>query len=321
MLNKDALPKLSGATIRDTAGDKIGKVGQVYVDATSGEPEWVTTKTGILGNKQSFIPLQRAGFDGDDLQVGVTKDKVDSAPAIEEDSELSGSEEDQLYRYYGLTQGTSQQSDAGTEATGTAGTGGTAGTAGTGPAAGTAGTTSGTAGAGSAGAAGAGAAGAGAAGAGAAGATGSESGRHDAEAGTTRQTGDSAMTRSEEHLNVGTERVTSGRVRLHKYVVTETEQVQVPVSHEEVRVEREPISEQNRAAATSGDDIGDAEHEVTLHAERPVVNKETEPVERVRLETETVSDTESVSGDVRKEQIEVEDERHEGGQSGSSQGS
>jgi stress response protein YsnF len=36
------------------------------------------------------------------------------------------------------------------------------------------------------------------------------------------------------------------------------------------------------------------------------VTKETVPKERVRLETDVVQDTETVSGEVRKEQIEVE---------------
>jgi uncharacterized protein (TIGR02271 family) len=118
-----------------------------------------------------------------------------------------------------------------------------------------------------------------------------------------------AMTRSEEQLKVGTERVETGKVRLVKHVVTEEQQIRVPVSHEEVRLEREPISDANRRAAMSGQDITESEHEVTLHAEKPVVNKETVPVEQVRLSKDTVSDTETVSGTVRKEQINVEDNR------------
>ncbi|MGI8693547.1 MAG: DUF2382 domain-containing protein [Geodermatophilaceae bacterium] len=49
------------------------------------------------------------------------------------------------------------------------------------------------------------------------------------------------------------------------------------------------------------------EHEVTLRAEKPVVGTETEAVERVRLGKETVTGTETVSGEVRKEQIEFDD--------------
>lgn len=117
---------------------------------------------------------------------------------------------------------------------------------------------------------------------------------------------DDAMTRSEERLNVGTERVEAGRARLRKYITTRNESVQVPVSREEVRVEREPITEANRDQAMSGTDLTEDEHEVTLHEERAVVNKETVPVERVRLDTDTVTDSEQVTEEVRAEQIEVD---------------
>ncbi|MFD4683152.1 YsnF/AvaK domain-containing protein, partial [Streptomyces sp. NPDC058461] len=122
----------------------------------------------------------------------------------------------------------------------------------------------------------------------------------------TGMTDDSAMTRSEEQMHVGVERREAGRARLRKYVVTEEVQRTVPVRHEEVRVEREPITEANRDAALSGPEITEAEHEVTLHEERPVVETETVPVERVRLATEEHVEEETVRGEVRKERIETE---------------
>lgn len=118
---------------------------------------------------------------------------------------------------------------------------------------------------------------------------------------------DDAMTRSEEHLNVGTEQVEAGRARLRKYVVTEQQTVSVPVSHEEVVVEREPITDANRGDAYDGPAISEEEHEVVLHAEQPVVTTEAVAVERVRIGTETVTEEQSVSGEVRKEQIDVDD--------------
>lgn len=121
-------------------------------------------------------------------------------------------------------------------------------------------------------------------------------------------TADDAMTRSEERLRAGTRTRETGRVRLRKHVVTEHQQVTVPVSHEEVVVEREPVS---RASAV-GDvapTISDEECEVVLHEERPVVEKEAEVVERVRLGTRTVTGEETVSGEVRKEEIEVDADR------------
>jgi uncharacterized protein (TIGR02271 family) len=125
---------------------------------------------------------------------------------------------------------------------------------------------------------------------------------------TSGPTTDNAMTRSEERLRAGTETQEVGRARLRKHVVTEHEQVTVPVSHEEVRVEREPIADADRGAAADGPAISEEEHEITLRAERPVVTTEAEPVERVRLGTETVRDEETVSGEVRKEQIELDDD-------------
>jgi uncharacterized protein (TIGR02271 family) len=80
------------------------------------------------------------------------------------------------------------------------------------------------------------------------------------------------------------------------------------VQREEVRVEREPITDANIDAATSGPAISEEEHEVTLHEEAPVVEKRAVPRERVRLEKDTVTDEHQVSEEVRKEQIEVDDQ-------------
>ena len=118
---------------------------------------------------------------------------------------------------------------------------------------------------------------------------------------------DEAMTRSEEELRVGTETRERGRVRLRKYVTTETQQVTVPVQREEVRVEREPVTDANLDDATSGPELTESEHEVVLHEERPVVDKEVVPRERVRLDTDTVTEERQVGEEVRKEQIEVDE--------------
>ncbi|MEU4621923.1 PRC and DUF2382 domain-containing protein [Actinoplanes sp. NPDC023801] len=117
---------------------------------------------------------------------------------------------------------------------------------------------------------------------------------------------DDAMTRSEERLTVDTETEQVGRARLRKYVVAEKAQVTVPVSHEEVRIDREPITEANRARALDGPDITESEHEVRLYAERPVVETQVEAVERVRLAKETVTEEQTVGGQVRKEHIEAD---------------
>jgi uncharacterized protein (TIGR02271 family) len=246
MIDRDDVTTLSGATVRTDGGGKIGKVVQVYLDDETGQPEWVTVRTGLFGTKESFVPLAAARLERGELVVDATKEKVNGAPRIDEDDHLSEQQEAEIYHYYGISAGTAPYG-TGRNRTGT---------------------------------------------------------RHRDTPG--RKT-DTAMIRSEERLRAGTERVEAGRARLRKYVVTDTEQVQVPVSREEVRVEREPITDANRDAAYSGPAISEEEHEVTLRAERPVVQTEAVPVERVRLDKEKVTDTETVSGEVRKEKVELDE--------------
>jgi uncharacterized protein (TIGR02271 family) len=119
-------------------------------------------------------------------------------------------------------------------------------------------------------------------------------------------TTDDAMTRSEEELRVGTAKRERGRARLRKYVVTEEVQQTVPVAREEVRVEREPITDANVGQALDGPEISEEEHEVVLHEEEPVVEKRTVPKERVRMGKETRTDDAQVSEEVRKERIEAD---------------
>jgi uncharacterized protein (TIGR02271 family) len=123
---------------------------------------------------------------------------------------------------------------------------------------------------------------------------------------TSGPTTDDAMTRSEEELRVGKMDRERGRARLRKHVVTEQVQQTVPVRREEVRVEREPITDENVDQALGGPEISEEEHEVVLHEEQPVVEKRTVPKERVRMDKDSVTDEAQVSEEVRKEQIEAE---------------
>jgi uncharacterized protein (TIGR02271 family) len=120
-------------------------------------------------------------------------------------------------------------------------------------------------------------------------------------------TTDDAMTRSEEELRVGTTQREAGRARLRKYVVEDQVTQTVPVRREEVRIEREPITDANVDAATEGPAISEEEHEVVLHEEQAVVDKQVVPKERVRLDKETYTEEQQVSDTVRKEQIDVDD--------------
>ena len=128
----------------------------------------------------------------------------------------------------------------------------------------------------------------------------------DAGRDTSGPTTDSAMTRSEEELKVGTTEREKGRARLRTYVVTEHVQTTVPVRREEVVVEREPITDANVDQAMDGPVISDEEHEVVLHEEEVVVEKRAVPKERVRLGKEVVVEEQQVGADVRKEQLSLE---------------
>jgi uncharacterized protein (TIGR02271 family) len=262
-----------GRTLVDHEGDKIGKIDELYYDEQGGQPEWALVNTGLFGTKKTFVPIRSATPAGEDLRVPVSKDQVKNAPRVDADQELSEQEERRLFDHYEVPY-TTEGSTTATGAPGTAASGTAA----------------------------------------------NDTAANDRDADTGRATGnghdtrgpttDEAMTRSEEELHVGTTERESGRVRLRKYVVTENVQTTVPVRREEVRVEREPITDSNRDQAMSGAEISEEEHEVVLHEEEPVVEKRTVPKERVSLGTETHQDERQVSEEVRKEQIEVDDSQH-----------
>lgn len=252
MIDRTTIDRVIGTTAYDRDGDKLGKVGQVYVDTDSGRPLWASVHTGMFGLSESFVPLENATLEGDELRVAYEKDRVKDAPRVEADREISEEEQSQLWEYYGLS-GSSSMNDYDTTGT----TGGFDTTRGAG---------------------------------------------HDTSGPNT----DDAMTRSEEQLSVDKRNVETGRARLRKHIVTENQTVTVPVEREEVRLEREPITDANRDDALRGADLSEEEHEVTLHEEQVVVDKKTVPVERVRVDKETRVDNERVSENVRKEQIDFD---------------
>jgi uncharacterized protein (TIGR02271 family) len=124
---------------------------------------------------------------------------------------------------------------------------------------------------------------------------------------TSGPTTDQAMTRSEEELRVGKTQRESGRARLRKYVVTDEVTETVPVQREEVRIEREPITDANVGNAMDGPAISEEEHEVVLHEEEVVAEKRAVPKERVRLDKDTVTEERQISEEVRREEIDIDD--------------
>jgi sporulation protein YlmC with PRC-barrel domain len=89
MTSGDELRSLVGSTAFDRAGEKIGTVGQVYVDDDTGQPTWVTVQTGLFGTGESFVPVEGAALGGDRVTVAYDKATVKDAPHIREDSHLS----------------------------------------------------------------------------------------------------------------------------------------------------------------------------------------------------------------------------------------
>jgi uncharacterized protein (TIGR02271 family) len=261
MIGTDTISRVIGQDVYDESGEKIGSAAEVYLDDETGQPEWVTVRTGLFGTKESFVPIRNADLTDDGVRVPVSKTQVKDAPKIDADGHLSPEEEQELYRYYGLGAGTTTD----TAPTDNVPTDTTTTQKGAGfdarPPVG-----------------------------------------HDTSGPTT----DNAMTLSEERLDVGTRSEEVGRARLRKYVVTENVTQTVPVAREEVRIEREPITDANIGDAMDGPAISEEEHEVTLHAERAVVNKEAVPVERVRLDKATVTEEATVTEGLRKEEIEAD---------------
>ncbi|GGC94288.1 hypothetical protein GCM10011512_21630 [Tersicoccus solisilvae] len=339
-----SIEQLQSATVIDQDGDKIGDVGQVYVDDATGDPSWVTVRTGLFGTKETFIPLDRAQSDANGVRVPYEKKFVKDAPNMNEDEHLSPEQEAELYRYYGLDAGTGSDAGRDTGRSGTAGVG-------TGTAAGTASDRTGTEGeytdidrdgtragltdtgdtTGTAGYASPGTGrlddgrttGTSGVDADAVGTSGYTADLRDPDTATTGTAttagtaglaetdraghddlGDESIVRREERLRVGTETRETGRLRLRKHVVTENQTVTVPVEREEVTIEREPIAD---GESHTGGTIGtDEEQTITLTEEVPVVEKEVVDAERINVHRDTVQDEQSVSGEIRKEEIDVD---------------
>jgi uncharacterized protein (TIGR02271 family) len=256
MSNPDTM---TGASVNGRDGSTLGKVDAIYYDNDTNRPEWAAVKSGLFGKHVSLVPLQDGSWDGNVLTVPFDKEALKSAPHHDPESELSATEEEELYDHYGM----SSSGDASTSADDAQRASGDSRRDRTG-----------------------------------------EPGVQGRDA--SGPTTDDAMTRSEERLHVGTEEREVGRARLRKHIVTENVTTTVPVSHEEVTLEREPITEANRGDALAGEDLSEEAHEVTLTEQRPIVDKETVPVERVRLGTETVTDDQQVGDTVRKEVIDAE---------------
>jgi stress response protein YsnF len=303
--------RLKKAAVIGRDGRKLGTVAAVYYDNDTDRPAWVAVRTGLFGLDVSLVPLAAAHLRGDDLHVPFDKEQLRSAPHHDPGLELGPQDERDLFDHYGVPHGARHTSGA----SGTPTPAGRAGPAVPGAAE-------------------------------AAGDDRAAAGGTGVPVGTDvpGPTAGAAMTRSEERLRVRTESQPVERVRLRKHLVTEYEQVTVQVRREEIRVEHVPAGGRGADVDPAADGVpGDAvpgdlvpgdlvpgdlvpgdvvpgdvvpgtvaagaEHEIVLHAERPVVRTERVPVERVRLRKHTVTEQQQVGGEVRKERIELDGDR------------
>ncbi len=121
MLGQDQIDQVMGRDAYSSDGDKIGRVGQVYLDDQSGQPAWATVNTGLFGTSESLVPLTEASFSGDRLTVPYDKDRVKNAPNVSEDGHLSPEDEQTLYDYYGMSYSSGYETTTTTETRGVVG--------------------------------------------------------------------------------------------------------------------------------------------------------------------------------------------------------
>lgn len=274
MTTQNNIRDLFNTTAFDSNGEKLGDVQEVFVDDHSGQPTFVEVKHGLFGMSSSLVPLKGHRLQGEDLQLAFSKDRIKDAPDVNADEGLTPEEQNRIFEHYGIAGAQNQNEYVADNRRDER-------YAGTTEAAGVAGTTA------------------------AADRDRADRDRVEADrAATTRAADDNSIVRSEEQLDVQKEQVQSGKARLRKYVVEDKETVEVPVTREEVRVERTPISEAD--ADNFRGEIGEDEASVVLNEERVDVQKRTVPVEKVSLEKDQVTETERHTETLAKEQIETD---------------
>ena len=282
--------RYAGYTVYDNAGSKIGKVDDLFLDEND-SPEYIGVKMGLLGTSSTLIPMELATTDesGGTITVSTDKDTAKNGPSFDDDREITPEYENEVRSYYGL--GASQGS--GGSYGEYEGSGSTTGAGTTGP------TEAGTVGPGMS-------------------SGDTETGEfreHDVDdEGVNQSQGDDLadedelrVQRSEEELRAGTREREAGAMRVRKRVRTDRERIEVPTKHEEVSVERVPVSGEATEAQ-----IGEEEVSVPVTEEEVVTDKRAVAKEEVRLRKDVVEGTEVVEEDVRREEVDVEDATERG---------
>ncbi|MFL1379634.1 MULTISPECIES: PRC and DUF2382 domain-containing protein [unclassified Nocardiopsis] len=260
-----------GHHMLDEEGNNIGKVARVYLDDRTGDATWASVHTGLFGMRETLVPLQGAQPVQEDIQVPYDKSTVKDAPNIDAKDHISPSEEQEVREYYEMHAPTAAGRTPGTVDPEAAGrpateTEGWAEPAGVPP-------------------------------------------RPQERAGTGAPTAgpgadEEVVIRSEEQIDVGVERREAGQARMRRHVDTERFDETVPVGHEELEVERRPITDPSQMKDPNSMEEG--EETFTLYEERPVVTKREVPVEEIHVRKREVTHEEHVEGERRTERIEFE---------------
>ena len=106
-----------------------------------------------------------------------------------------------------------------------------------------------------------------------------------------------------EVLRVQKERISRGEVRIRKEVITEQQTVQIPVTREELVIERIPVTGSTAVAGQIG---GENEIRIPLTEERAGLEKQTVVREEVLVGKRQVEDVQEVAGSVRHEELDVD---------------
>jgi uncharacterized protein (TIGR02271 family) len=267
--------RYAGYTVYDPDGDKIGKVDDLFVDEND-QPEYIGVKMGLLGTSSTLIPWQMVEVRETDSSLIVSADDahVKDGPTFDDDQAITPEFESEVYSYYGLQQSGSAE-DRGTYSdyygdSGEVGPGMREGDTETGEFRGHAEDDEGV----------------------------SQSAGSDLE-----DEDELRVQRSEEELRAGTREREAGSMRVRKRVRTDREQIEVPTRHEEVSVERVPVEGEATEAQ-----IGEDEVVVPVTEEEVVTEKRAVAKEEVRIRKDVVEGTETVEEDVRREEVEVEDD-------------
>lgn len=103
MITTEDLDAVIGGTAYSLEGDKLGTIGNVYVDDETGQPQFLSVTTGLFGTNQTFVPAAEAELHGDRVTVPFAKDAVKEAPHVTpEEGHLDPADERRIFDFYGL---------------------------------------------------------------------------------------------------------------------------------------------------------------------------------------------------------------------------